>query len=280
MWYTGYMKYIVYKYTSPKKKCYIGITFNEVARKQSHKQKEWDYEDTTPFSRAIKKYGFEAFEYEVLERFDNEEEMKEREIYWIKFYDSINSGYNLLEGGQWGSVPVHSERTVQDTIFLLKNRQDLTLQNIADMMGMSITLVSQIKNGTKRNEEKIKRRSYQNQVGEDNKAAKLTEKLVKEIKTKLTAGTKRSDIQKDYGISKTLVQQLATGQIWSHVESDYEYKKLEINGNAKLNAEIVRSIKIDQRDGMSLAETVKKYGISRSTVQQIRYGKTWKEVEI
>lgn len=272
------MKYIVYKYTSPKKKSYIGITCDEVRRKNDHKQKEHEFHDTTPFARAIRKYGIGAFDYEVLESFDNPEEMQEREVHWIRFYDSINSGYNLLAGGQWGSVPVHSDRAIQDVVFMLKNRQDLTLQNISDITGISKALISDIKNGNKRNMEKIERRSYQNQIGESNKASKLTEELVKEIKNKLKAGISRKQIQQDYEISKSLVQQLATGEIWGHVESDYEYKKLEVNGNAKLTEEIVKEIKIDQENGMSLRQTVEKYNISRSTVQQIRYGRTWKDV--
>lgn len=272
------MKYIVYKYTSPTKKSYIGYTDNEERRKGEHFKKELNFTDNTSFARAIRKYGFETLEYEVLYRFEDKQEALLKEIEMIKFYDSIESGYNIHTGGTSGRGPIHDDRVVEDVVYLLKNRQDLTLQQISDITGVSTALICDIKNGNKRNMEKIERRSYQNQIGEDNKAAKLTEELVKEIKNKLTAGTSRKEIQVEYNVSKTLIQQLATGQIWGHVESDYEYKKLVVNGNAKLTAETVKEIKRDQEGGMSLRETVEKYNISRSTVQQIRYGKTWKDV--
>lgn len=53
--------------------------------------------------RAIKKYGKENFTKEILE--DNVEPsmLDEREIYWIEFYNSIDSsiGYNLTRGGSY-----------------------------------------------------------------------------------------------------------------------------------------------------------------------------------
>lgn len=60
------MRGIIYKYTSPSEKVYIGQTYN-----------------------ARRKYGPDAFEYEVLFAIETED----------KEFDSINSGYNTLEGG-------------------------------------------------------------------------------------------------------------------------------------------------------------------------------------
>lgn len=48
---------------------------------------------------AIKKYGIDKFIIELIEecKFDN---LDEREIYWIKYYDTYNNGYNLTIGGK------------------------------------------------------------------------------------------------------------------------------------------------------------------------------------
>ena len=57
--------------------------------------------------RSIEKYGIENFEVE--KEFDkaySQEELNEKEIYWIKFYDSINPehGYNKKSGGENGRL--------------------------------------------------------------------------------------------------------------------------------------------------------------------------------
>ena len=52
-----------------------------------------------PIHRAMRKYGIENFQVEKLEEVDNEQLLKEREKYWISYYDSYNHGYNATLGG-------------------------------------------------------------------------------------------------------------------------------------------------------------------------------------
>jgi len=52
--------------------------------------------------RAMKKYGFENFEFSIIENnIQSQKELDEKEIYWIAFYNSVdhNIGYNLSKGG-------------------------------------------------------------------------------------------------------------------------------------------------------------------------------------
>lgn len=51
--------------------------------------------------RSIRKYGIENFTFEILEQC-NEEELNDKEIYWIKYYDATNKekGYNIKLGGE------------------------------------------------------------------------------------------------------------------------------------------------------------------------------------
>lgn len=60
---------IIYKYTSPSNKIYIGQTIHEHTRYMRHKRTEGD----NKFHRAIKKYGFEKFTYEVIFTIDNDD---------------------------------------------------------------------------------------------------------------------------------------------------------------------------------------------------------------
>ena len=56
--------------------------------------------------RAIAKYGKENFKKEILERCQSLNELSQREIYWISFFNSTNPsiGYNLTDGGVGGDT--------------------------------------------------------------------------------------------------------------------------------------------------------------------------------
>lgn len=74
---------------------YIGLAKDAQRRYKDHKNAsfnpkhaEYDY----PIHAAIRKYGLDNFDFIILE--DNLldfEEMKKRECYWIKFYDTYNN---------------------------------------------------------------------------------------------------------------------------------------------------------------------------------------------
>lgn len=110
-----YMIGIIYKYTSPSNKVYIGQTIHEHTRYMRHKRTEGD----NKFHRAIKKYGFENFTYEVIFTIDNDDRkrVKEKldfmERYYIRKYDSLNNGYNLTAGGEGGRGTKHTEEFKQ-----------------------------------------------------------------------------------------------------------------------------------------------------------------------
>jgi group I intron endonuclease len=98
------MRGIIYKLTSPKGKIYIGQTILEFDRRLSgHKCDSKRY--NSHMNKAIRKYGIDAFEKEVLLTIDTNEtnifnHLDALEIYFIKSYDSFNNGYNGNTGGR------------------------------------------------------------------------------------------------------------------------------------------------------------------------------------
>ena len=90
--------YTVYKHTSPSGKVYIGITTRPVSRR-------WHggsaYRNNSHFYSAIKKYGWESFQHEILAEGLTREEACEMECQLIKIHQSTNpeKGYNLSPGG-------------------------------------------------------------------------------------------------------------------------------------------------------------------------------------
>jgi len=80
-------------------KKYIGHTTDIKRRWQYHqgylkRQKH----DNAHLQEDYNKYGADSFKYEVIEECE-EDQLEEKEIYWIAFYDAKNNGYNMTDGG-------------------------------------------------------------------------------------------------------------------------------------------------------------------------------------
>lgn len=95
---------LIYKYTSPSGKVYIGQTINERSRKYRHKLDA--SKGKTHFARALNKYGYDNFKYDVIIKFKPTVDIKKLkrvlnklEQRYIKLYNSVEEGYNLTFGG-------------------------------------------------------------------------------------------------------------------------------------------------------------------------------------
>lgn len=76
-------------------KVYIGQTIRPIEERfKRHINDAINYILDTHFARAIRKYGSENFYIEEIDKANNQEELNLKEQYWIRYYDSINSGYN------------------------------------------------------------------------------------------------------------------------------------------------------------------------------------------
>lgn len=88
-------------------KRYIGQTNNIEKRKRGHKSESFNPKANgynLPFHCAVRKYGWENFDFIILEEIDDSfgrEYLNEREIYFISYYQSLinQNGYNYTEGG-------------------------------------------------------------------------------------------------------------------------------------------------------------------------------------
>lgn len=87
---------VIYKATCLQSgKSYIGQTKKTLdERKREHERAKDNY----AFHVAMRKYGVQAFIWEILEECSNDK-LDEREIYWINHFDTYNKGYNLTLGG-------------------------------------------------------------------------------------------------------------------------------------------------------------------------------------
>lgn len=89
--------YLIYKYTSPSGKAYIGQTKDIIKREKQHQKTK----KCPAFKNAIDKYGFENFTREILEENLTLEEANIFEELYIEEYNTLSpNGYNLQTGGK------------------------------------------------------------------------------------------------------------------------------------------------------------------------------------
>lgn len=93
----------IYKLISPNNKIYIGQSIKIEKRFNDHKRraKEKSTKHSFKLYNSIRKYGWDNFKKEIVE-ICTPEQLNEREIYYIKLYNSYISGLNGREGGMSG----------------------------------------------------------------------------------------------------------------------------------------------------------------------------------
>ena len=80
-------------------KRYIGYSIDIQRRWTTHKRDlKNNKHENSHLQNAYNKYGENAFEFEIIEEC-TKENIKDKEKYWIAFYNSKNEGYNMSEGG-------------------------------------------------------------------------------------------------------------------------------------------------------------------------------------
>lgn len=111
---------LIYMRTSPSGGRYIGQTSRtEAERWKEHcgeaRHPNW-HTYNTALSRAIRKYGEDSFSVQILEDNIPNELLDEREIYWIKYYNTYSDDnkrdYNLTNGG--GGTKLDGTRFLDD----------------------------------------------------------------------------------------------------------------------------------------------------------------------
>jgi len=92
--------YIIYKFTSPSNKSYIGVTTRSFkCRLLEHISGAYRGSNTW-FHQAIRKYDIENFYIEILrDDITDKKVLAELETYYIDYYDTFNHGYNMDRGG-------------------------------------------------------------------------------------------------------------------------------------------------------------------------------------
>ena len=217
-------------------KSYIGQS-NDIERRFKEHQIKGET-SRIPVDAAIKKYGINAFTYEILEQCQLEQ-LNERETYWIQYYDTVNNGYNCSIGGDNQSIGENngkSKLTEQDIIkiriaYANHKKQKEIYEEYKDIISFSYFQNLWQGRSWKHimpevfTEENKKYYIYQNSNGSNGASAKFTDEEVINIR-KRYENESAKQIYQDYNerVSYQTFQALLLGRSYKNLPI---YKKKE-----------------------------------------------------
>ena len=118
----------IYKITNIKNnKVYIGQTKQNIEQRFiQHKSHARNYRNNHKLGNAIRKYGEDNFIIEEIEKCQYSE-LDERERFWIKYYNSVENGYNTLFGGQDKTIyyELDNQKEIIDYYYQCHNQQEV-----------------------------------------------------------------------------------------------------------------------------------------------------------
>lgn len=92
----------IYKITNiTNNKCYIGQTIKPIKERFREHISKAKFVDTK-FYRALNKYGEENFKIELIDTASNQNELNDKEVHWIRYYEAVEKGYNSND--RWGKI--------------------------------------------------------------------------------------------------------------------------------------------------------------------------------
>lgn len=105
-------------------------------------------EYNSPLHRAIRKYGIENFSFSIVEEC-TEENLNEREIYWIEHYKSYDKtkGYNITSGGNNNGYNIKFDSSFIKKIQDLLMNTLMSYEEIHQEYGVSLGKISEINTG-------------------------------------------------------------------------------------------------------------------------------------
>ena len=121
---------------------YIGQTIKHYSKRfQQHKVNyNKPYFSHLALYKAFNKYGLDNFSFEPIEEIPNEQ-LDEREKYWIKYYNSYYDGYNSTLGGK----PIKNFEYNLEEILTLYH-QEKSARKVAQIIGCDHSTIDNILN--------------------------------------------------------------------------------------------------------------------------------------
>lgn len=269
----------IYKYTNMiNGKVYIGQTKQSLQERD--KKHLTQLSDLTYFHRALKKYGRENFTLELVEDGIPFEQLNDKEKFYIDKFESFyvtGKGYNLTQGGQWGSGTQKLTISQANEIKNLIKTSDMTLQQIGELYGVSLYCISDINRG----------RSFNEPIEYPLRAAPKRSIITEEKLDIILDYLFNSDLTQEEIALATDVNTYTIGEInrgnnsWCPPDLSYPIRKPVQKNTFQnlLTPEKVISICYDLCfTNITLENIGKKNGVAKNTIGDISRGISWKDI--
>jgi group I intron endonuclease len=221
------MYYIYIFKNKTNNKAYIGKT-NNIERRQIEHLSKSKTSNNGHFYNAIRKYGFDNFELNILYECENEEQAYLKETDYIKLYKSNDKtfGYNATSGGE-GLKGISEDtrkkmsengklRIGDKNSFFCKKHSDETLKLFSKIRKDKISKDGHPMEGKHHSEtskskiskaNKNKRRSVSTEFkpGQPPTTAKLTMEQANQIRLKYIAGSTQTNLANEYGVDRSSI---------------------------------------------------------------------------
>ncbi len=202
----------VYKATNKiNGKVYIGITSDLVRRKRQHNNSRYGSKNTV-FSRALSKYGWDSFQWDVIETCPSVSEANDRERFWINYYNSIAPfGYNICSGGG-GTQGFSHPQTLESRLKISAALKGRTVSN-ETRLKISQTHKGKLVAASTREKQSISQIQRFVRDGSP-KNVKLSFETAQQIRDLYSRGVKGVDLAELYNVSKSLISTIVNGKSW------------------------------------------------------------------
>lgn len=268
-------------------KKYIGLSKDIHRRWGEHRRTAFNSASKSydlPIYGAIRKYGLENFSFNIIEEC-KEEELQEKEKYWIKYYNSTENGYNLTEGGETSYLIEEkhpkAKLTREDVIFCRKEyAKGSRSREIYDTYFSDILTYGGFQSMWHGNTWKnVMPEVFENNI---NKRQKITEEDILDIRTKFLSGMPIQDIDNIYKekyshstISRTINKKDFYPELWPDIEDNH------VRLNRKITPDDVRLIRQLKAEGY-LHKDIRaalNNKISMTTISDIVTGKRYSDIK-
>ena len=141
---------VIYKITNTlNNKIYVGQTKYPIEKRFLQHSKS-----STPLGRAIQQCGIENFTIEIIERCETQEQLNEREIFWINALNSKQPyGYNATigGGGYKRQIKVSNQddkcSTFHEKLKYLREHQELSQKDLCNRLGLPASTYNRYESG-------------------------------------------------------------------------------------------------------------------------------------